>query len=311
MNKGNSPSFRVGDFYQKAKSSLKLNPAFGRMGFSKRITPSAQKSHREPVLVWGEEEVQKQKNISVSERKSQLRQRLQKAPCCILLAGGASLFPELEEEAKKRGIPVFYSELPKKNCLDVMKRYFYMFYPQGRVMPGGLIKIMNLGVLITGDSGIGKSESALELISRGSTFISDDVTLVCKTKDQKLTGSAPSLVQNFMEIRGLGIINIKEIFGGKAVSSRAEINLIIQLKRWRKGDEYDRLGLQSPQMIEIMGKKVPQIIIPVAPGRNIATLIEVACKIHSLKKKGYVASQDIVEKLNRIISFQGQKGRLF
>ncbi|MBS3818771.1 HPr(Ser) kinase/phosphatase [bacterium] len=310
MSKGNSPSFQVKDFYQKAKSSLKLNPAFGKMGFSRRLSLSESKRPSELVLVWGEDEVQVKETRPVAEKKNQVYRKLEKEPCCIILAKGVSLHPELEREIKKRGIPVFYSELSKKNCLDEMKQYFYMFYPQGKVIPGGLIKILSLGVLITGDSGIGKSESALELISRGYTFISDDVTLVSKSKDQKLIGSAPSMLLNFMEIRGLGIINIKEIFGGKSVSSQAEINLIIRLKRWAKGNEYDRLGLKSLEKFEIMGKKVPQIVIPVAPGRNIATLIEVACKIHSLREKGYVASQDIVDKLNRILSFHGQKGKL-
>lgn len=167
---------------------------------------------------------------------------------------------------------------------------------------GGLLRIFGLGVLIKGDSGVGKSESALELISRGHRFISDDVTEIRKTKKGKLIGTFPSLSRHFMEVRGLGVINIKEIFGPKAISQRAEINLIIQLKHWEQGREYDRLGLKFPEDCKILGMKIPQIDIPVAPGRNIATLIEVACKVHILRKKGYLAPQELARKLDRALS---------
>lgn len=168
---------------------------------------------------------------------------------------------------------------------------------------GGLLQIFGLGVLIKGDSGIGKSESALELISRGHRFISDDVTELKKAKSGILIGKSPALSRCFMEIRGLGIINIKEIFGPKAVGHKAELNLIIELKKWEQGREYDRLGLKFPEDHKILGKKVPQISIPVGPGRNIATLIEIACKVHILREKGYLAPQELARKLNRALSF--------
>lgn len=156
-----------------------------------------------------------------------------------------------------------------------------------------------------GDSGIGKSESTLELISRGYRFICDDVVLIQKKANDKLVGSAPPLTRNFMEIRGLGIINIKEIFGPKSVMKQSRIDLVIRLKKLqKKRKEHDRLGLKFPEDYDILGAKIPLINIPVAPGRNIATLIEVACKVHLLKKKGYLASHDIVKKLDRVLSIQ-------
>lgn len=172
------------------------------------------------------------------------------------------------------------------------------------VIPGSLLKVFDLGILITGDSGIGKSESALELISRGHQFISDDVTQVIRTEDDKIIGKAPSLSQNFMEIRGLSIINIKEIFGSKAVCKQGQIHMVINLKKWEHGKIYDRLGLETPEVYEILGIKVPKISIPVAPGRNIATLIEVACKVHILRAKGYHAPEEIAKKLDRALSLK-------
>jgi HPr kinase/phosphorylase len=173
---------------------------------------------------------------------------------------------------------------------------------KGTTIAGGLLRILGVGALIIGDSGIGKSESSLELIARGHTFISDDVVQVTETDDRKLVGTAPRLTRNFMEIRGLGIINIKEIFGPKSISSSSPIDLIIRLKKWQHGKEYDRIGLKFPEDAEILGRKIPQVFIPVAPGRNIATLIEVACKVHLLRKKGYHAPREIIRRLDRALA---------
>jgi HPr kinase/phosphorylase len=176
-----------------------------------------------------------------------------------------------------------------------------------KVISGGMLLINGLGVLIKGDSGIGKSESALELISRGWRFVSDDVTNIKKISDDKLIGTSPSLSRYFMEIRGLGIINIKQIFGSKAICKRSKIDLVINLKNWEQDKEYDRLGLESQEKHELLGIKIPQIIIPVAPGRNIATLIEVACKVQLLKEKGYHAPKEIMYKLERDIALKEGK----
>jgi HPr kinase/phosphorylase len=170
------------------------------------------------------------------------------------------------------------------------------------VLSGGLLQIFGLGVIITGHSGIGKSESALELISRGHRFISDDAVEVTRKKDGGLVGRSPSLSRYFMEIRGLGIINIRAIFGPRAICRQSKVDLVIWLKKWQKGDEYDRLGLEFPADFDILGVKIPQLIVPVAPGRTIALLIEVACKVHLLRKRGYHASREIVKKLDRALS---------
>ena len=162
--------------------------------------------------------------------------------------------------------------------------------------------MFGLGVLIIGDSGIGKSESALELIARGHRFVSDDVVRVERTPSGRLIGKAPAVSRFFMEIRGLGIINIREIFGAKSISPRAPIDLVIRLKKWKRKKEYDRLGLRFPEDFFILGERVPQLNIPVAPGRNIATLIEVACKVHILRKRGYEAPLQIIGRLERALS---------
>lgn len=173
---------------------------------------------------------------------------------------------------------------------------------RGMLLSGGLLRMYGLGVLIVGDSGIGKSESALELIARGHRFLSDDAAVVRRSSSGRLVGCPPELGRHYMEVRGLGIINIKAIFGRKAVQERSSIDLVIALRHWSKRQRGDRIGLKAPQSRKILGVRLAQISLPVAPGRNIATLIEVACQVYLLRKKGYHAPREMVSRLHRILA---------
>jgi len=172
---------------------------------------------------------------------------------------------------------------------------------EARIISGGLLNVFSLGILIIGDSGVGKSETALELISRGHHFVSDDVTQVFK-KSGRVMGRAPELSRNFMEIRGLGIINIRHIFGAEALRDDAALDLVIVLKKWEEGREYDRLGLEFFGEHIVLDEKIPQLVVPVAPGRNMATLIEVASKVHLLREQGYHAPEEITKTLDRVLT---------
>lgn len=168
-------------------------------------------------------------------------------------------------------------------------------------VPAGLMKIFNVGTLIIGDSGIGKSESAAELIARGHKFVSDDVVILEISPRGRLVGTAPPLSRDFMELRGLGIINIREVFGPQAIRRSSNIDLVIRLRKWQRGADCERLGLDIPADESFLGVKVPLLNIPVAPGRNIATLIEIACRVHVLRKKGYHAPREIVRRLDEAL----------
>jgi HPr kinase/phosphorylase len=174
--------------------------------------------------------------------------------------------------------------------------------PAPTTISAGFLRIFEVGTLVLGDSGIGKSESALELIARGHKFVADDIVEVRRTSKGLLVGSAPALSRNFMEIRGLGIINIKAIFGPRSIVRQSRIDLVIRLRKWQQGFEVDRLGLKADESVDILDRKVPQLAIPVAPGRNIATLIEVACKVHKLRAKGYSAPDEIVRRLDKALT---------
>ncbi len=303
MNEGRGHSLQVRHFYQKAKIPLELRLVSGRTGFLKTIQFSESQRRSPPVEVWGKNEMRKMGRISRNQRNAFIQDSIRNLPC-LILTDGLSYPQEITRKAKEWRIALFTTELSKSKCKTQLRKLFSSFETKQHILSGGLLQIFGLGVLILGDSGVGKSESALELISRGHLFVSDDIVRVQKNQDGKLIGSAVSLSRNFMEIRGLGIINIKQIYGEKFICSQTSIDLVITLKRWKQGKDYDRLGLKFPENQKILGVDVPKISIPVAPGRNIATLIEVACKVFMLKQKGYHAALEITEKLDRVLAIR-------
>jgi HPr kinase/phosphorylase len=297
----------VKEFFQRTKDLLRIKPASGRVGFARELARSSLNKAPLPLQIWGKKEINDMAGLSPAERKKKLRKKLKEETFCVILAGGARFFPEVLEEAKRNGLALFLTELSSRRCREAVTDFISSISPDVVKISAGLLRILSLGILIRGDSGIGKSECVLELISRGHRFVCDDVVQVKKDTNGKLMGTAPRLSRNFMEIRGLGIINIKEIFGTRSVLKQSGIDLVIKLSRLKKiqqDKEQDRLGLKFPEDYVVLGVKVPQITIPVAPGRNIATLIEVACKVHVLRRRGYHAPQDIVRRLERVLSHQ-------
>lgn len=168
---------------------------------------------------------------------------------------------------------------------------------------GVLLDAYGLGVLIEGESGIGKSECALDLIGRGHRLVADDVVEVRRVGAGQLTGCAPELLREHMEIRGLGIINIRDLFGVAAIWSGAKvIGLSIRLERWGAlKEEVDRLGVEE-RTVEILGVRVPQVLLPVSPGRNLATLVETAMRVHLLRVRGYNAARDFVARHDALVA---------
>jgi HPr kinase/phosphorylase len=303
MSEGREDSLRVKDFYQKTKSIIELRPAIGRTGFSRRIDRSFSRDHSLQIQIWGKHEIKRIGSLPPKKRKNYIKERLGKVSC-VILSEGLTIPETLERHAKEEKVALFVTGLSKKVCREKVKELFTVLKSIQTTFSGGLLKIFGIGLLIMGDSGVGKSESTLELISRGHRFVCDDVVQIRKNEMGRIVGSAVPLSRNFMEIRGLGIINIKKIYGAGSISPQANIDLVVELKRWKEGKEYDRLGLKFPESHDILGIAVPKIPIPVAPGRNIATLVEVACKVFLLKKKGYLAAEEISKKLDRALSIR-------
>ena len=171
---------------------------------------------------------------------------------------------------------------------------------------GVLVDVYGEGVLITGESGIGKSEAALELIKRGHRLVSDDVVEIRKVSDETLVGSAPDITRHFIELRGIGIIDVKTLFGVESVKNEQEINLVIKLEEYNKNQEYDRLGLEE-QYIEFLGNKVVCHSIPIRPGRNCAIICESAAVNYRQKKMGYNAALELYNRVTNNIAEKTQK----
>ena len=232
------------------------------------------------------------------------RERLQKyfsydLPC-VIICRGMTAPPELLEAAQARDIAVYQTSMLTTKFTFNAITYLNRCLAPRVTRHGVLVDVYGVGVLLTGESGVGKSEAALELVKRGHQLVADDVVDICRVSENRLTGECPEMVRHFMEIRGIGIIDIKAMYGIGAVATSKSIDLVMHMEHWVQGKEYDRLGL-SEDTITILGVKVPHQIMPVRPGRNLAIIIEVAARNLSLKRMGYSAAHELDRRLNEMI----------
>jgi HPr kinase/phosphorylase len=206
--------------------------------------------------------------------------------CCILITTGLDIPEGLSELSREEKIPVVRTSIPSPVALTKITVYLERRLAPIITIHGVLLDIFGLGVLIMGPSGIGKSECALELVLKGHRLITDDCVEITRYGIDKLSGSGAEALKHHMELRGLGIINIRELFGISATGASHDVDFAVHLERWKSDAEYDRLGLEQSS-IEYLGVSIPVINMPVAPGRNIATLVEVAARIQLLRQRGY------------------------
>jgi len=216
-------------------------------------------------------------------------------PCIIF---SRDLVPDKEfvELAEKNGIPVLGTSRPTSGFTAEL------IYELGEQLApcitihGVLVDVYGEGVLITGESGIGKSEAALELVRRGHRLVSDDVVEISRINDHTLIGTAPDITRNFIELRGIGIVDVKTLYGVECIKEKQEIDLVIKLAEWKKDAEYDRMGLEE-EYIEYLGNKVVCHSVPIRPGRNLAVICETAAVNHRQKKMGYNAAQELYRRV--------------
>ncbi len=206
--------------------------------------------------------------------------------CCLLVTTGLDIPEGLPELSREEKIPVIRTSIPSSISLTKVTVYLERRLAPRITIHGVLLDIFGLGVLIMGPSGIGKSECALELVLKGHRLITDDYVEITRYGIDKLSGSGAEALKHHMELRGLGIINIRELFGISATGRSHDVDFAVRLKRWKSDAEYDRLGLERSS-IEYLGVSIPVIDMPVAPGRNIATLVEAAARIQLLRQRGY------------------------
>lgn len=219
---------------------------------------------------------------------------------CVILCRDMKPTEDMLELAAAHDVALLKTEQVTTRFIVNTMNYLNKSLAPRATLHGVLVDVYGVGVLITGESGVGKSEAALELVKRGHQLVADDVVDVCKVNDKRLTGESPETVRHFMEIRGIGIIDIKAMYGVGAVLMSKSIDLVIHLEAWKEKKAYDRLGL-SDDFTTIMDVRVPQVVLPVRPGRNLAIIIEVAARNFSLKHMGYSAAKELDRRLNEMM----------
>ena len=218
-------------------------------------------------------------------------------PCAVVSA--SQPVPELfVEAAERRGVPLFSSALPTPELVEKTHQQLFRLLTETTTIHGVLMDVLGVGVLLQGKSGVGKSECALDLILRGHRFVADDVVHIEKLGPATLVGRGSDLTRQHMEIRGLGIINVQNLFGLTATTHRKKVELVIRLEWWDATKEYDRLGLEN-RATGILGVDLPVLLIPVSPGRNLATIVEVAVRNHLLKLQGVHSAKELVDRQDR------------
>ena len=216
----------------------------------------------------------------------------------LLIARGIAVDSQCLAMAKKHDITILRSQEPTSTIVSTIIAYLKAALAPSVTRHGVLMEIYGEGVLMMGESGMGKSETAVELVKRGHRLIADDAVEIRKVSSRSLVGTAPELIRNYVELRGIGIINVAKLFGMGAVKAENEINLVINVVPWKNHEIYDRIGLEDQHM-EILGVKVPMYTIPVSPGRNLAVILEVAAMNNRQRKMGYNPALEFTQQIDR------------
>ena len=217
-------------------------------------------------------------------------------PPAIIVTRDLPVLAELKEACEKHNVPLLKSKDSTSWLMAALVSYLNVELAPRITRHGVLVEVYGEGVLLLGDSGIGKSETAIELIKRGHRLIADDAVEIRRVSAKTLVGSSPDNIRHFVELRGIGIVNVRRMYGIGAVKNTEKINLAIQMEPWEQGKNYDRMGLEG-ETINLLGIDVPSITIPVSPGRNLAIIIEGAAMVNRQKKMGYNAAQELLHKL--------------
>ena len=256
--------------------------------------------------VIGKVEMTYLENLTPEDRITMLEKYFSFDIPCVIICRGMKAPDELLEVAHRHNIVVYQTNMLTTKFTFALITYLNRSLAPRATRHGVLVSVDGVGVLLTGESGVGKSEAALELIRRGHQLVADDVVDICKVSDTRLVGECPEMVRHFMEIRGIGIIDIRTMYGVSAVAQSRSIDLVMNMEQWVPGKAYDRLGLND-EYTTILGVKVPCQTLPVRPGRNIAIIIEVAARNLSLKHLGFSAAKELDRRMQEMIMKRTQQ----
>ena len=248
------------------------------------------------IQVLGKAEYKYLDGFSQEERRKKLSAICQKKVPAMIICHDLPIYPELIEEARKNKVPV----LTSKNSTNVVTAELISILSvelAPRVTRHGvLVEVYGEGLLMIGESGVGKSETAIELLKRGHRLIADDAVDIKRVSNRTLVGSSPEIIRYLIELRGIGVVDVRRLFGMGAVKETEKIDLVVQLEPWNENRQYDRLGIDT-EYYEILGLRIPSVVIPIKPGRNLAMILEVAAMNNRLKRLGYSAAEELNRRL--------------
>jgi HPr kinase/phosphorylase len=253
------------------------------------------------ILIWGNSEVRYLEGLDAAARRAVLVRCFSTDVPCVLITGQQEPPPEAAVESERAGVPLLRTAVPTANAIGKLTALLEDRLAERQIIHGVLLDILGLGVLITGESGIGKSECALDLVVRGHRLVADDTVEIRRRAESFVIGTCPELTRHHMEVRGLGLINIRDLFGVASTRSAKRVELVVQLERWDASREYERLGIDD-QFQTLLGLSVPVIRMPVAPGRNLAILVEVAARSQLLRSRGINAARELAARLTAEIA---------
>jgi HPr kinase/phosphorylase len=294
-------------------SGLRLVLLAGESGLGRRITihriqkPGlalagyVRQVHPERVQVLGATEISYLQTLSDEEARKSIDAFLSLNPACVVVTKGLDVPRLLLDGADRVGVPLLRTPLVSSAAIDSIQKHLELQLAPTASIHAVLMDVLGVGVLLLGKSGIGKSEAALDLIMRGHRLVADDLVEVRRTSEDVLVGWASELIKHHMEVRGLGIINIKDMFGVAAVRDEKRIELVLELIRWDQSESHDRLGLDE-MVYPILEVPVPLLRIPVSPGRNVSSLIEVAARNRLLQVRGHHSAREFQERLDRALA---------
>jgi len=248
------------------------------------------------IQILGTSEHQYLCSLAEEERYNHLDAFLARKPVALIFSSSLELFPETCSLAEKYKVPILRTARRTSEFMASLIASLHVHLAPRLTRHGVLVEVYGEGILILGDSGIGKSETAIELVKRGHRLIADDAVEIKKVSAKTLVGEAPEIIRHYVELRGIGIVDVRRIFGMGAVKLTEKIDMIIKFEPWEQGKMYDRLGLDT-EYTEIMGIKVTTLTIPVKPGRNLAVILEIAAMNNRQKKMGYDTAVEFNKRL--------------
>ena len=234
--------------------------------------------------------------LDEEDRKKKIKDYVNAHPVAIIFTSELEVFDEFIENAKRIGVPILRTKEKTSPFMAAIISSLNTHLAPRITRHGVLVEVYGEGLLLLGDSGVGKSETAIELVKRGHRLIADDAVEIKKVSAKTLVGSAPEIIRHYVELRGIGIVDVRRLFGMGAVKETEKIDLVINLELWVEGKMYDRLGLDE-EKIDILGNQVPAITIPVKPGRNLAIILEIAAMNNRQKKMGYNTAEEFNKRL--------------